>query len=176
MVTCSFDLNLCHMNNFISCVRRINGRPVQRSTTRCHVHDKQAEAVISNFSPIHTTKNISKHFRLKPRYHWSKKCICFFIKLVEWPKLPVKKCRNLTLKVILFKHRNHLNLPEFFSINLREYLIVILQVWWKKCTFCDQWNLGINLKCFLWNRWKNCNRSWLVSGQANVKPHKFELH
>ena len=141
-----------------------------------YVHDKQAEAVISNFSPIHTTKNISKHFRLKPRYHWSKKCICFFIKLVEWPKLPVKKCRNLTLKVILFKHRNHLNLPEFFSINLREYLIVILQVWWKKCTFCDQWNLGINLKCFLWNRWKNCNRSWLVSGQANVKPHKFELH
>ena len=125
MVTCSFDLNLCHMNNFISCVRRINGRPVHRSTTRCHVHDKQAKAVISNFSPIHITKNNLKHFRLQKK---SEKCICFFIKLVEWPKLPVKKCRNLTLKVILFKHRNHLNLPEFFSINLREYLIVILQV------------------------------------------------
>ena len=128
MVTFCFDLTLFHMNNFISCVRRINGRPVQRSTTRCHVHDKQAKAVISNFSPKHITKNISKHFRLKPRFQRSKKCICFFIKLVEWPKLAVIKCQNLKLKVT-FQSQEPSESAWVFCINVTEHFIAILKVW-----------------------------------------------
>ena len=140
MVTCSFDLNLCHMNNFISCVRRINGRPVQRSTTRCHVHDNQAEAVISNFSPTHIPKNISKLFRLKPRFHWSKKGISFFIRLVEWPKL-ADKYLNLTLKVTFqlqepsksawffyeYQFRRTFNC-QFTSLMKKKSLIVISEI------------------------------------------------
>ena len=138
MVTCSFYLNLCHMNNFISCVRRINGRPVQRSTTRCHVHDKQAEAVISNFSPIHITKYISKHFRLKPRFHWSKKCICFFIRPNGPNYVAVKNAKILHYK-LLFNYRIHPNISEIFFENqfrrIGEHLTATLQVWWKKMHF-----------------------------------------
>ena len=137
MVTCSFDLNLCHMNNFISCVRRITGRPVQRSTTRCHVHDNQAEAVISNFSPIHITKNNLKHFRLQKK---SEKCICFFIRLVECPKL-AEKYLNLTLKVTFqlqepsksawffyeYQFRRTFNC-QFTSLMKKKSLIVISEI------------------------------------------------
>ena len=96
MVTCCFDLNLCHMNNFISCVRRINGRPVQRSTTRCYVHDKQAEAAILNFSPI-SQKIFQNLLDWGQDFTDHKNCIDFFlIRLVKWPKVTVKKWQNLT--------------------------------------------------------------------------------
>ena len=153
MVTCSFDLNLCNMNNFISCVRRINGRPVQRSTTRCHVHDKQAEAVISNFSPIHITKYISKHFRLKPRFHWSKKCICFFIRPNGPNYVAVKKCQNLTLKVTFQLQNPSEYFWDFFENQFRrigEHLTAILQVWWKKMHFLWSVKSWLQSKMF-WN-------------------------
>ena len=102
-----------------------------------YVHDIQAEAVISNFSPIHITKNNLKHFRLQKK---SEKCICFFIRLVECPKL-AEKYLNLTLKVTFqlqepsksawffyeYQFRRTFNC-QFTSLMKKKSLIVISEI------------------------------------------------
>ena len=116
MVTCSFDLNLCHMNNFISCVRRINGRPVQRSTTRCHVRSWHTSrgCNIKFFTYTHYKKYF-KTFQIEAKISLIKKVHLFFHQTCWMAQITCQKMPKSYIKIYIFLP-HELSVSSFFFL------------------------------------------------------------